>query len=70
MRNQKEYYGEFVDLLDQHTIFIKSKFLDAFNIIHRVLTRESFIENIILYSKFSVYYSNLLEENGDFRSAV
>jgi len=57
-------------MLDKHAVSIKAKFLDAFNVIHRILTRETFIENIILYSKFSIYYSNLLEENGDFRNAV
>ena len=35
-----------------------------------MLTRESFVSNIIMYSKFSVYYANLLEETGDFRAAV
>lgn len=70
MRNQKEYHGEFVDLLDKHTIHVKSQFVEAMDMIHRVLTRENYIENIILYSKFSIYYSNLLEEKGDLRSAV
>ena len=38
--------------------------------IHRVLSRESFVSNIIMYTKFSIYYANLLEETGDFRNAV
>ena len=38
--------------------------------IHRVLTRESFVGNMIMYTKFSIYYANLLEETGDFRNAV
>lgn len=38
--------------------------------IHRILTRDNYIENIIMYSKFSVYYANLLEEKGDLRNAV
>jgi hypothetical protein len=70
MRNQKEYFGEFVDVLDEHVIRIKTKFVEAFNVIHRILTRESFVGNIIMYSKFSIYYANLLEETGDFRNAV
>ena len=70
MRNQKEYFGEFVDVLDSHVIKVKNQFVEAFNVIHRVLTRESFVSNIIMYMKFSVYYSNLLEETGDFRNAV
>lgn len=70
MRNQKEYFGEFVDVLDSHVIKVKNQFVEAFNVIHRVLTRESFVSNVIMYMKFSVYYSNLLEETGDFRNAV
>jgi hypothetical protein len=34
------------------------------------MTRESFVDNIIQYSKFSIYYAGLLEETGDFRSSV
>lgn len=41
-----------------------------FNVIHRVLSRQSLVDNIVFYSKFSVYYANLLEESGDFRNAV
>lgn len=44
--------------------------VEACDIIHRILSRASFIENIILYNKFSIYYANLLEDKGDFRSAV
>ena len=70
MRNQKEFFGEFVDALDEHVIKVKNQFIEAFNVIHRVLTRESFVSNIIMYTKFSIYYANLLEETGDFRNAV
>ena len=70
MRNQKEYYGDFVDLLDKHTINVKNQFLESVDMIHRILTRDSYIENIIMYSKFSVYFANLLEEKGDLRQAV
>lgn len=41
-----------------------------FNVIHRVLSRELFQDNIIMYIKFSIYFANLLEETGDFRNAV
>ena len=57
-------------MLDEHVIKIKNQFVETFNVIHRVLTRESFVSNITLYLKFSIYYSNLLEETGDFRNAV
>lgn len=62
MRNQKEYYGDFVDLLDRHVISVKQQFVESMDMIHRILTRDSYVENIIMYSKFSVYYANLLEE--------
>lgn len=70
MRNQKEFFGEFVDVLDEHVIKVKNQFVEAFNVIHRVLTRESYVGNMIMYTKFSIYYANLLEETGDFRNAV
>jgi hypothetical protein len=70
MRNQKEYYGDFVETLDKHTISVKSQFVDAMDMCHRILTRDHFIENITMYSKFSIYYANLLEEKGDLRTAV
>jgi len=70
MRNQKEYFGELVDQLDEHVIQIKTQFVEVFNVIHRIMTRESFVDNIIQYSKFSIYYAGLLEETGDFRSSV
>jgi len=70
MRNQKEYYGDFVDLLDRHVISVKQQFVESMDMIHRILTRDSYVENIIMYSKFSVYYANLLEEKGDLRNAV
>jgi len=59
-----------VDTLDEHVIKIKNQFVEALNVLHRVLTRDSFVDNIIMYSKFSIYYSNLLEETGDFRNSV
>jgi hypothetical protein len=70
MRNQKEYYGDFVETLDKHTIQVKAQFVEAMDMCHRILTRDNFIENIIMYSKFTIYYANLLEEKGDLRNAV
>ena len=49
---------------------MKNQFTEVFNVIFRVMTRESFADNIIFFSKFTIYYANLLEETGDFRSSV
>ena len=56
--------------MDKHVITVKTLFADVMDMIHRVLSRDNFIENIILFAKFSVYYANLLEEKGDLRTAV
>ena len=34
MRNQKEFFNEFVDVLDEHVIRIKNQFVETFNVIH------------------------------------
>jgi hypothetical protein len=70
VRNQKEFQSEYVDTVDEHVIKVKNQFLDMFNVINRVLSRELFCDNIIMYVKFSIYFANLLEETGDFRNAV
>ena len=70
VRNQREFFVEHVDTVDEHVIKVKNQFLDMFNVIHRVLSRELFSDNIIMYAKFSIYFANLLEETGDFRNAV
>jgi hypothetical protein len=70
VRNQREFFVEHVDTVDEHVIKVKNQFLDMFNVIHRVLSRELFQDNIIMYIKFSIYFANLLEETGDFRNAV
>jgi hypothetical protein len=41
-RNQREYYVEHVDIVDEHVIKVKNQFLDIFNVIHRILSRELF----------------------------
>lgn len=70
MRNQKEFFGEFVDTLDEHVIKVKNQFVDAFGVIHSLMSREVFITNIIMYGKLTVYFANLLEDSGDFKSGV
>lgn len=70
VRNQKEFFSEFVDTVDEHVIKVKNQFVDMFNVIHRILSRELFVDNIVMYVKFSIYFANLLEETGDFRNAV
>jgi hypothetical protein len=70
MRNQREYSTEFVEALDEMVIQVKSQFVESFSVIHRILTRMLFVEDMIMYSKFSIYFSNLLEETGEFRNAV
>lgn len=50
---------------------VKNQLTEAFNAtIHRILTRMSFLEDMIMYCKFSVYLSSLQEDVGDFRNAV
>lgn len=70
MRNQKEYYGDFVDACDKHVITVKTHFVETMDMIHRIFARDTYIENIIMFSKFTVYFANLLEEKGDLRHAV
>lgn len=38
---------------------VKSQLTEAFNVNHRILTRMNFVEDMIMYCKFSVYLSNL-----------
>jgi hypothetical protein len=70
MRSQKEYSTEFVEAMDELVIQTKQSFAESFNMMHRILTRMNFVDDMIMYSKFSIYLSNLLEECGDFRTAV
>ena len=48
MRNQKEFFGELVDQLDEHVIKVKNFFVEAFNVLHRIMTRDTFVNNIIM----------------------
>ena len=56
--------------MDELLIQVKNNFCEAFNIMHRILTRMNFIEDMIMYSKFAIYLANFQEELGEFRSAV
>jgi len=70
MRGQKEYFGEFVNTIDEAVIRIRHDFVDTLNVMHRILTRTEFIQDIVLYCKCSIYLANLQEEIGEFRNAV
>lgn len=41
--------------MDELLIQVKNSFSEAFNIMHRILTRMNFIEDMVMYSKFSLY---------------
>lgn len=56
--------------MDELLIQVKNNFGEAFNIMHRVLTRMNFVEDMVMYSKFSIYLSNFQEELGEFRNSV
>jgi hypothetical protein len=43
MRGQKEYYGEFVDNIDEFVLRTKHDFSETMNVIQRILTRRNFI---------------------------
>jgi len=70
MRHQREYPVEFVTHMDELLIQVKNSFAEAFNIMHRVLTRLRFVEDMVMYSKFAIYLANFQEELGEFRNAV
>lgn len=56
--------------MDELLIQVKNSFSEAFNIMHRVLTRMNFVEDMIMYSKFAIYLANFQEELGEFRNSV
>jgi predicted transcriptional regulator len=56
--------------MDELILQVKGQLTEAFNVNHRILTRMTFVEDMIMYCKFSVYLSNLQEDVGDFRNAV
>jgi hypothetical protein len=43
MRGQKEYFGEFVDTIDEAVIRVRHDFVDTLNVMHRILTRQDFV---------------------------
>jgi len=51
-------------------IKVKHDFVETLNIIHRVLTRQDFVYDMVNYCKCSIFLSNLQEEIGEFRNAV
>lgn len=44
--------------------------VESLNVMHRVLNRMNYVEDMVMFSKISIYLSNLLEESGEFRNAV
>ena len=70
MRHQREYPLDFMQNLDELIIQVKNNFCEAFIIMHRTLTRMTFVEDMIMYSKFAIYLASLQEDLGEFRSAV
>ena len=70
MRHQREYPLDFIQNMDEMLIQVKNHFCEAFNIMHRILTRMNFVEDMIMYCKFSVYLACIQEELGEFRNAV
>ncbi len=70
MRHQREYHVDFIQNMDELVIQVKNNFAEAFNIMHRILTRMNFVEDMIMYTKFSIYLANFQEELGEFRNAV
>jgi len=70
MRGQKEYFGEFVDSIDEAVIRVRRDFVETFNVMHRILTRMDFVPDMVMYCKFSIYLASLQEEVGEFRNAV
>ena len=61
---------DFISNMDELIIQVKNNFCEAFNIMHRILTRMNFVEDMIMYSKFAIYLASLQEDLGEFRSAV
>jgi uncharacterized beta-barrel protein YwiB (DUF1934 family) len=63
MRHQREYPIDFITNMDELIIQVKNNFCEAFNIMHRILTRMNFVEDMIMYSKFAIYLGSLQEDN-------
>ena len=70
MRAQKEYFGEFVDSIDETVIRVRRDFVSTFNVMHRIFTKMQSVPDMVMYCKFSVYLASLQEEVGEFRNAV
>lgn len=50
---------EFVEQMDEYVIQLKNYFVEAFNVMQRILTRMPFVEDMIMYCKFSIYLATL-----------
>lgn len=59
MKGQKEYFTEFVNIMDEAVIKCRQDFADTLNIMHRILSRQEYIEDIVFYCKCSVYLAGL-----------
>ena len=70
MRGQKEYFGEFVDTIDEAVTRVRHDFVGTLNVMHRILTRMDFVQDMVAYCKCSVYLASLQEQVGEFRNAV
>ena len=70
MRGQKEYFGEFVDSIDEAVLRIRQDFGETLSIMHRVMSRMNFISDMVMYSKCAIYLATLQEDVGEFRNAV
>ena len=56
--------------MDEYVIQIKNYFVETFNVMQRIITRMPFCEDMIMYTKFSIYLATLQEEIGEFRNSV
>jgi hypothetical protein len=70
MRGQKEYSGEFVDAMDEAVLRVRQDFVDTLNVMHRILSRMEYVEDMVAYCKCSIYLANLQENVGEFRNGV
>lgn len=59
MRGQKEYFGEFVNTIDEAVLKVRQDFVETLNAIHRILTRQEYVSDIVFYCKCSIYLAGL-----------
>ena len=51
-------------------IRVRHDFVETLNVMHRILTRMDFVQDMVMYCKCSIYLASLQEEVGEFRNAV